>query len=279
MLPGRCLVGIFSLFAILSLAQDAQQPQKFPVVKSADMPFYPSLARRAQVEGDVRLRVTTDGSAVASVVVEYGNIMLARAAQENVNSWKFEPHEPTSFSTLFSYHLLKEFKCDPGTPNNSDVHVRFPTEVDITASTTFRDVYCDPTRGLDLSEPLRVFLTGCEVDGSSVPCDKLTIRLESGTLTVTPKRFKESEKKQGFVVPKEFRVLKAFGVSVDTGSGTLLFAEQNIAFLKGYWRIGIDHAPFKENTPVYGAAADLRCVGFIHFEWGEPEVVAWAPCK
>jgi hypothetical protein len=243
------------------------------------MPFYPALPKMALIEGEVHLRVTTDGSAVASVTVESGQPMLARAAQDNVKTWKFEHHEPTSFLTVFSYHLLTEFKCDPDKPNNGDVHLELPTEVEITASTTLRDAYCDPTEGLDLTEPLRVFLTVCEVDGISVPCDKLTIRLQSGNLTVTPKRFKESEKKQGFVVPAEFRSLKAFDVSVDTGHGSLLFTDQNIAFLKGYWRVGIDHAPFKESTPVYGAAATVPCVGFIHFEWGEPEVVAWAPCK
>jgi TonB family protein len=177
----KWLAGILGIFVAASAAQVAEPPQKLPVVKSGEMPFYPPLPRMAHVEGEVQLRVTTDGSGVASVVVESGQPMLARAAQDNVRTWKFEPHKPTSFSTLFSYHLLTEFKCEPGKPNNGEFHIKLPTEVEVTASTTLRDAYCDPTQGLDLSEPLRVFLTGCEVDGSSVPCEKLTIRLHSGS--------------------------------------------------------------------------------------------------
>jgi hypothetical protein len=204
--------------------------------------------------------------------------MLAKAAQDNVRTWKFEPHEPTSFSTLFSYHLLTEFKCEPGKPNNGEFHIKLPTEVEVIANSTLRDAYCDPTQGLDLSEPLRVFLTRCEVDGSPVPCEKLTIQLYSGGLTVTPMRFKEP-KREGFVVPKEFRTLKEFGVNVETASGNVSFAGIDAAFLKGNWHVGIDHAPFKEETPIYNAPATLRCAGFIHFQWSEPERIRMAPCK
>lgn len=130
-----------------------------------------------------------------------------------------------------------------------------------------------------ISPSLRVFLTGCEIDRSPVACEAFNVRLQSGNLVLTPSRFKESEKKQGFVVPKEFRSLKTFAISVDAERERLLFDDHNIAFLKGNWHVGIDHAPFKEETPVYGAASTVRCVGFIVFEWGEPEIVAWAPCK
>jgi hypothetical protein len=43
--------------------------------------------------------------------------------------------------------------------------------------------------------------------------------------------------------------------------------------------VGIDHAPFKEDTDVYGAAARLQCIGYINFQWGEPEVLTWGECK
>jgi len=247
------------------------------VVKSGDMPFYPQLTRAARIQGDVHLRVTTDGSTVASVRVERCQPLLATAAQDNVTTWKFEQHEPTSFSTVFAYHLFAEPNCDPKRSGNGDIYLQLPTQVDVT--TNAGGACYDPSEELDLSEPLRVFLTGCEVDGSPVPCDKLTIRLQSGSLTVTPARFKESEKKQGFVVPKEFRNLKSYSVSVEDGNMVFVLANEDISFLKGKWHVGIDHAPFKEETPIYNAPAALRCVGFVVFEWGEPEVVASAPCK
>ena len=272
----RWLVGI-SMCVAISVAQVPQPPQKLPVVKSGEMPFYPSLANAARIQGDIHLRVTTDGSGVASVVVESGQPMLAKAAQDNVRTWKFEPHDPTSFSTLFAFHLRAEPKCETDKSGNGEVHLTLPTRVEIT--TNARGACYDTNDELDLSEPLRVFLTGCEIDGSPVPCDKITFRLYSGSLTATPTRFKESEKKQGFVVPKEFRTLKTFGVNVETESGSFMLANVDIGFLKGKWRVGIDHAPFKEGTPIYEAPATLRCAGFIDYAWGEPGVTVSAPCK
>ncbi len=160
----------------------------------------------------------------------------------------------------------------PRYADNGTVVLKLPTEVNIGSHLRIRDCH-DANEGLDVSEPLRVFLSACDVDGLPIPCDKLTIRLQSGTLTAAPIRFKESDKKQGFVVPKEFRALKNFWVSVDTGSGRFVLGDMDIAFLKGHWHLGIDHAPFKHDSPIYNAPATLRCVGFVVFEWGEPEVV------
>src|SRR5258706_16433731 len=92
----------------LQVARTRNPPQTLPVMKSGQMPFYPLLLRLGQIEGEVRLRVTTDGSGVSSVTVESGHVLLARAALEIVKTWKFEQHTPTIFSTLFSYHLVKE---------------------------------------------------------------------------------------------------------------------------------------------------------------------------
>jgi hypothetical protein len=64
-----------------------------------------------------------------------------------------------------------------------------------------------------------VFLTECEIDGSPVASEAFNVRPQSGNLVVTPFGFKESEKKQGFVVPNEFRSLKLSPLAwiVDSG--------------------------------------------------------------
>jgi len=276
MVRSRCLGGVLIICVVASVAQVAEPPQKLPVVKSGDMPFYPPLANMARIQGDIHLRVTTDGSGVAFVVVESGQPILARAAQDNVRTWKFEPHEPTSFSTLFAYHLLAEPNCKTDKSGNGEVHLKLPTQVEIATNT--RGACYDPDDELDLTEPLRVFLTRCEVDGSAVPCERLTIQLYSGSLVVTPTRFEEP-KREGFVVPQEFRALKKFSVRIETGSGSFSLANEDIGFLKGKWRVGIDHTPFKEDTPIYEAPLTMRCAGFIDYEWGEPGVTASAPCK
>jgi outer membrane biosynthesis protein TonB len=72
MVRSRCLGGVLIICVVASVAQVAEPPQKLPVVKSGDMPFYPPLANMARIQGDIHLRVTTDGSGVASVVVESG---------------------------------------------------------------------------------------------------------------------------------------------------------------------------------------------------------------
>ena len=80
-------------------------------------------------------------------------------------------------------------------------------------------------------------------------------------------------------MPQEFRTMKKFSVRVETVSGGFSLANEDIGFLKGKWHVGIDHAPFKEETPIYPAAATLRCAGFVVYEWGEPGVTVSAPCK
>ena len=104
------------------------------------------------------------------------------------------------------------------------------------------------------------------------------MELSVDSSVITPERFRESADKQGFVVPKGFRSAKSFNVSFNIDGKE--FANTNDGnFLKGKWRVGIDHRPFKEQTPVYNIPEKIRCVGFILFEWGEPEVVATAPCR
>jgi TonB family protein len=261
--------------AIPSPAQTAQPSQKMPVVKSGAMPLYPPLASAARIQGEVHLRVTTDGSGVVSVTVESGHPMLAKAVEENVRTWRFELHEPTSFSTVFAYHLRAEPQCEPSKAG-SEVHLELPTRAEITDNG--RGACYNPNDELDLSEPLRVFLTGCEYDGSPISCERATFRLYSGSLIVTPTRFKESNR-EGFIVPREFRSLKSYSLTVEIGNASFKLANEDIGFLKGKWHVGIDHAPFKEETPVYDTPAALRCAGFIVYEWGEPGVVASTPCQ
>ena len=276
----RLLFVLLVLAAVPSPAQTSQATQKLPVVKSGAMPFYPPLLRIAQVEGEVDLQVTTDGSGVVSTKVDYGNLLLAKAAQDNVKTWKFEPHEATSFSTIFSYHLEKElvtYSCEPDVPDSGTVVLRLPAAVDITSRLRIRDCH-EANEGLDRSEPLRVFLDRCEVDGSPVDCDQFTIRLQSGSTTVTPKRFKEPEK-QGFVVPTDLRSKNSFDLIVETRGTTSTIKEIHPNYLKGNWRIGVDHAPLKELTPVYGVSKLVHCLGFVEFLWTEPGIVYWRVCN
>ena len=129
------------LFA-LSLAgpmSPAEKPEApLPEVISASVPFYPPLARRARIEGVVHLQVSTDGSRVSAVSVESGHPMLAPVAEENVKTWQFREHSPTTFKATFRYQMLPESACvmDSGT-----VLLRLPAEVEVTAKGVRT---CDP---------------------------------------------------------------------------------------------------------------------------------------
>ena len=269
-----CAARLFFAITVITTLS-ISQTSHYPVVTRGETPLYPLLARQARIQGEVQLRVTTDGSRAVSVIVESGQPMLAKAAQDSVKTWRFVKDKPTSFESHFSYKLNEG--CDSATPENGRVVLELPTRIDITAPRFAFE--CDPDWGLDLSEPLRVFLTACELDGGNVPCDRVTVILSSGSVGVVPERFRESADKQGFIVPNELRSARNFNVTFKIGGSEFAVTNNDGGFLKGRWRVGIDHKPFKEGTPVYDVPKKISCMGFIVFEWGEPEVETSTPCK
>jgi hypothetical protein len=233
----------------------------------------------ARAEGDVKVDVTTDGERVITATAQ-GHPLFVKAAEAYVRSWTFAKHTPTTFVTNFSFRLTRWTGCrradgnNPPVNENGQISLKLPTQVDVVAEMPLDD--CDPTAGLDLSEPLRVFLTQCEADGSMVPCDKVSITLISDALRLKPARFR-SDGREGFIVPAEFRKLGKFGAIAETPKGTFSVSDVNGNYLKGDWRVVIDHAPFQENLRYL--ANGQSCVGLIHFQWGEPEVLAVGPCQ
>jgi protein TonB len=88
-----------ALFHVPAGAQESQ-PKRMRVggdVQQAKLvkdirPIYPALARRARIEGTVKLQavIGKDGS-VDQVEVLSGHPVLAQAAQEAVKQWKYKP--------------------------------------------------------------------------------------------------------------------------------------------------------------------------------------------
>jgi hypothetical protein len=64
--------------------------------------------------------------------------MLVQAAQENVKTWEFEEHSPTTFKATFRYKILPQSECDI---DNGTVLLRLPTEVEVSAKGVQT---CDP---------------------------------------------------------------------------------------------------------------------------------------
>lgn len=129
---GALVLFIMAMGAIMAIGQ--QKP--LPSVVSASVPLYPRITQQAHIEGVVRLRISTDGNRVASVEVESGQPMLAQAAQENVKTWQFEQHSPTTFEVTFRYRLLKskcDAQCNCGAAEKPSVLLQLPTDVEVNA--------------------------------------------------------------------------------------------------------------------------------------------------
>ncbi len=130
---------VLGLGAIMSTAQQSKEP--LPTVTTAGVPFYPPIARVARIEGVVRLRLSTDGKRVSAISVESGPPALVPAAQENVRTWQFKDHSPTTFESTFRYKMLPESECEM---DSGTVLLRLPTEVEVSAKGVQT---CDPAVG------------------------------------------------------------------------------------------------------------------------------------
>jgi hypothetical protein len=99
-----------------------------PKVSSAAVPLYPPLARAANVQGVVHVKITTNGQHAVTTHAEDGPKVLAAAAEENARTWQFAAHEPTTLTVTYHYKLVPGMKGDPENPK---VVLRLPTEVEV----------------------------------------------------------------------------------------------------------------------------------------------------
>jgi hypothetical protein len=109
------------------------------VVTAASVPFYPRIALLANVVGTAVFQVTTDGQKTSSIKLESGPPLLARAAKENIQTWQFEQHKPTTFSVTFQYRIEEPAQC---TLDNATVVLHMPSDIQITTRAVHA---CDPS--------------------------------------------------------------------------------------------------------------------------------------
>jgi hypothetical protein len=67
---------------------------------------------------------------VVSIQVEDSHKLIADFAEENLRTWQFSPHEPTTFTVTYSYKLVTD--VDPAR-NNPRVILDLPTAVEVDA--------------------------------------------------------------------------------------------------------------------------------------------------
>jgi hypothetical protein len=90
-------------FAPFATPQDSLDP--LPKVIQHANPTYPPLARQTRIQGDVRVKLTTDGESVTSSEGVDGHKLLIAATVDNVRTWKFARHNPATFFVTFRYKL------------------------------------------------------------------------------------------------------------------------------------------------------------------------------
>jgi len=96
----------FSLtLAIVPAAMSQDSSDVLPKVLQHSQPIYPPLARQTRIQGDVQVSLTTDGESVTDAEAVAGHLLLRKAAEENVRTWKFAHHNPATFHVTFRYKL------------------------------------------------------------------------------------------------------------------------------------------------------------------------------
>lgn len=136
----RMSVGV-GLLVISGMQQPVfpQNPAEVaPLVIAGKMPLYPLIAVHIGLQGIVKIRVTTDGKKVVSLEAVSGPAMLVKFAKENIRTWEFAEHKPTTFVTTFEYVLEEPAECGF---SNSVAVLKLPLEVRIS------------TKGLETCDP------------------------------------------------------------------------------------------------------------------------------
>ncbi len=103
-----CTILMMSVMLVLLPRASAQgSADPIPKVVQHSEPVYPPLARQTRTQGDVLIKVSTDGESVRDAVAQTCHPLLCKAAEDNVKTWKFASTNPKTFDVTFRYKLLE----------------------------------------------------------------------------------------------------------------------------------------------------------------------------
>jgi hypothetical protein len=124
----------FDSFSILGestrIPEKPREPatQNTPGVTYFECPAYPIEAKAMRIQGQVYMRVTTDGKKVIDLKTS-GHPKLVQAAEQNIKTWRFSEDAPKEFSIRYSYVNEGEYEPDPVT--KCDAKMNLPTKVQV----------------------------------------------------------------------------------------------------------------------------------------------------
>jgi outer membrane biosynthesis protein TonB len=110
-MQARWVLLLLSLVHAVAVAEDAAP--SLPKVTAFECPRYPSKAESTRLQGSVVMQVKTDGSKVSDVTSTSGHPILISEATNNVRTWRFAEHTPTTFKVTYFYVAEGRFKPDP----------------------------------------------------------------------------------------------------------------------------------------------------------------------
>jgi TonB family protein len=119
----RRLVAVACFTAAICVAMAAQSDE--PQLLSANIPFYPPLARQARVYGVVKVTFTVPANAGEPDNVEAGagHPLLKSAAVENVKTWHFQ----NTYAVERKYEATFRYRLSGSEPR----HVTFESFADV----------------------------------------------------------------------------------------------------------------------------------------------------
>ena len=104
---GKCLILVLlpAVIASLTITQDSDTSSHPRKAFHQVPPVYPDWAKRLQLSGVVKLRVTIDPTGSVKLIEPVGgNPVLIKAAQEAVTNWKYA-HAPHETQELIELHF------------------------------------------------------------------------------------------------------------------------------------------------------------------------------
>ena len=102
---------LFALAIAPNIATFAQQTTRSAVLLELSQPVYPSLARQANIYGDVSIAVAVHPDGKTDVAFESGHQMLRQAAVDSAQKTRFECR---GCDSVVTYHLLYSFRLARG---------------------------------------------------------------------------------------------------------------------------------------------------------------------
>jgi outer membrane biosynthesis protein TonB len=86
MRPACTILMLSILLVVVPSALAQESTEALPKVVQHTEPIYPPLARQTRIQGEVSVKVTTDGESVREAVAETGHPLLRKAAEDNART-------------------------------------------------------------------------------------------------------------------------------------------------------------------------------------------------